>query len=234
MGELIGKKDRRNHTVGGLQTRFKRLIDSINGIVPDNKNLQMVVATREVIMGDPAEWKFKNFRQPASDLLFMQNGRSVCLKTYLPGDYWIYLTRYSRKDLEEGEEITGRSKGKYIYIPDFADDTTPTQLENDTVNVIAVHEAAHQVDNKKNQSVYRKLYAKLKKVNPKGSKYMSILREITTRQELGSLELLLKTLKDMEQDGVTIFTSSSDQLRALLLGGLKSQGWLLNIELPKV
>ncbi|MFA5770713.1 MAG: hypothetical protein WC894_04440 [Patescibacteria group bacterium] len=230
MDEKVSENPGRN-TATSFQNRFDNSFKSIDGIC-SNKKMQ-VAATRKVVMGDPNEWKFKDFQQPASDLLFFQNGKSFNLKIYLPGNYWVYLIRYSRKDFNKGKSLGGRSEGKYIYIPDFTDGVNPTQLEKEAANIIALLEAAHQVDDEINRDLYGKLNAKLSNVNKKEPEYMIILKEIKTRQELGSLELALDALKNMEKDGLNIFTGSSDQLRSILLEGLKSQGWLLDIELPK-
>jgi hypothetical protein len=234
MGELMGKIDRRNKVEGLLQNRFNTLNSSIKNIIPRNESQKVETVTREKIMGKPEEWKFKDHRQPASDLTFTQNGKSVRLKTYLPGSYWIYFIEYSRKNLDKGVGLKGISENNFIYIPTFADGTIPTQLENDTANIIAIHEAAHEVDDKNNEDMYKKLFAKLDRATKYNeSKYMPILREIKTRQEIGASELLLQTLINMQKDGINIFSGSYDQFSSLFLGGLRSQSYFLNIELPK-
>lgn len=221
-----------NQTVD-FQKQFNGLWGRLPDIFVEDTRADIPVVTSEFIMGKPIEWRFGPlFRQPASDLQFIQGGRCVGLKDYLPGDYWIYGITYSRQNLLDGEKLTGQSQGPYIYIPRFTNDFAPTPLEVGTANVIAFHEAGHQVVDQNNRELYQQYLAQLGELEDEDPLYMAVLREMKSRHELGAWDLTLGGIMGMRQSGIELFTSSLDDFKSLFLGALRSQASFLDFSLP--
>ena len=214
-----------------LQERLDRLFMQITTVRLLEKDL--FPAETHFVIGPEHKWPYPDFRQAASDREFRQGNQVVSLKAFFPGDYWIYGQTYTRDNIKDGHRPTGSSEGKFIYIPTFSPNFQPSPIEVGEFNLIGIHEAAHRVDDRNNAGAYEVLHRDLKTAEPHSLEYMSILRKLKTRSELGAWKLVLDFFQKIQGKGVNIFSGTNNQLRAIILDGLRSQQQFLAVRLPQ-
>lgn len=141
---------------------------------------------------------------------------------------------YTRKNISDGEQLNGQSYGKFIYVPDFSEKFNPTLLEIGEANIATIHEVGHQIDDQINKKIYSALSDRLSVIDSHEheQEYLTVLRKLKTRSELGATELLLKAIELMQLDGVYLFIGTNNQLKALIMKNLTSQSPFLSVKLP--